>query len=241
MESSLGPALANIFVGYYEEKLFSETRKPPIYFRYIDDTFAFFDHESDKFLTKLNCLHLSLKFTFKKEKRKCEPFLDVYAERKDIGFETSVYRKPSFTGKYLRWVSFSSLKRKINPISTLVHQALMICTKRRFNREIERINKILLRNGYPQNVVNAQFATLKRFGPKNWQVYFRVPWIGKVSTNLEKEVKTSVGSTYGSVSTRLVFAPKRMLPVVSKDVITYLPLGKLLSYLNTSATVIIGT
>ena len=31
-----GPALANIFVGYYKEKLFSQTRKPPIYFRYVD-------------------------------------------------------------------------------------------------------------------------------------------------------------------------------------------------------------
>ena len=46
MESSLGPALANIFVGYDEEKLSSETRKPPIYFRDVDDTFAIFDHEA---------------------------------------------------------------------------------------------------------------------------------------------------------------------------------------------------
>ena len=43
MGSPLGPALANILVGYYEETLFSETRKPPIYFRYVDDTFAIFD------------------------------------------------------------------------------------------------------------------------------------------------------------------------------------------------------
>ena len=31
MESPLGPALANIFVGYYEEKLFSQTQKSPTY------------------------------------------------------------------------------------------------------------------------------------------------------------------------------------------------------------------
>ena len=29
MRSPLGPALANIFVGYHEEKLFSQTQKPP--------------------------------------------------------------------------------------------------------------------------------------------------------------------------------------------------------------------
>ena len=50
-------------------------------------------------------------------------------------------------------------------------------------------------------------------------MYLRVPWIGKPSTNLEKEVKTAVESCYGSVSTRLVFTSKRMLPVARKDVL----------------------
>ena len=146
MGSPLGPALANIFVGYYEEKLFSQTHKPPTYFRYVDDTFAIFDHEAeaDEFLNKLNCLHPSFKFNFEKEKGKCLPFLDVYVERTDIGFETSVYQKPTFTGQYLRWESFSPLKLKISLISTSVHGTLVICTKRRLNGEIERIKKIIL-------------------------------------------------------------------------------------------------
>ena len=77
MGSPLGPALANIFVGCCQDKLFSQTRKPPMYFRYVDDTFAIFDHEAeaDKFLTELNCLDPSLKFTFEKEKDKCLSFL----------------------------------------------------------------------------------------------------------------------------------------------------------------------
>ena len=202
MGSPLGPGLANIFVGSYEEKLFSQTQKPITYFRYVDDTFVIFDHEAeaDEFLTKLNCLHSSLKFTFEKEKGNCLPFLDVYVEKTDIGFETSVYRKPTFTGQYLRWESFSSLKRKISLISTLVHRALMICTKRRFNGEIERIKKVLLDNGYPRNIINAQiakkiaqFSTLGRFGPKKYPMYLEVPWIGKPSANLKKEVKTADG------------------------------------------------
>ena len=63
---SLGPALANSFVGYYKEKSFSQTQKPPTYFKYIDDMFAISDHEAeaDEFLAKLNCLHPSLRFTF---------------------------------------------------------------------------------------------------------------------------------------------------------------------------------
>ena len=100
---SFSPALANIFVGNYEKKLFSQTQKPPSFFRYVDNTFDIFDHEAeaDEFLTKLICLHPFLKFTFEKEKDKCLPFLDVYVKRTDIGLETSVYRKLTFTGQYV--------------------------------------------------------------------------------------------------------------------------------------------
>ena len=158
MGSPLGPALANIFIGYYEEKLFSQMQKPPTYFRYADDMFAIFDHEAeaDEFLTKLICLHPTLRFTFKKEK--CLLFLDVYIEKTDVDFETSIYQKPIFTGQYLRWESFSPLKHKISLISTLVHQALMICTKHRLNGKTEQNKKTLLDNGYPINVINAQIA-----------------------------------------------------------------------------------
>ena len=101
----------------------------------------------------------------------------------------------------------------------------MICTKRRLHGEIEQIKKILLDNSYLKNVINtqitkkiAQFSTLKRFGPEKCPMYMRIPWIGKPSTNLEKEVKITVESCYGSVSTRLIFPSKRMLPVARKDV-----------------------
>ena len=105
----------------------------------------------------------------------------------------------------------------------------MICTKRRFNKKIESIKKVLLDNGYSKNVVNAQiakkiaqFSNLKRFGSEKCPVYLRVSWIGKPPlANLEKEVKTAVKSCNSSVSTRLVFTSKRMtsVPVARKDVL----------------------
>ena len=117
-----------------------------------------------------------------------------------------------------REIKILQLRRKISQL---------ICTKRRLNEEIERIKKTLLNNGYPKNIINtqitkkiAQFSTLKRFGLEKCPVYLRVLWIGKPSTNLEKEVKTVVESCYGSVSTRRVFTSKRMLPVACKDVLS---------------------
>ena len=68
MGSFLGPALANIFVGYYESKLFQTTSKPEMYYRYMDDTFVVFSNEDEcnLFLDTLNLLNPSLSFTFGK-------------------------------------------------------------------------------------------------------------------------------------------------------------------------------
>ena len=101
----------------------------------------------------------------------------------------------------------------------------MIFTKRILNGEIERIKKTLPDNGYPKNVNAqiakqiAQFSTLKRFGSEKCTAYLRVPWIGKLFTNLKKEVKTAMENCYGSASTCFVFTSKCVLPVACKDVL----------------------
>ena len=80
------------------------------------------------------------------------------------GFEISVYRKPTFTGQYLRWESFSPTKQKTNLISTLVHWALMICTKSKLNEEIKHIKNILLDNGYPELIIDCNiFKKIAQF------------------------------------------------------------------------------
>ena len=101
MRSLLGSALANIFVGYYEEKLFSQTQKPPISFRYVDDMFAIFDHEAkaDKFLTKLNCFYLFLKFTLKKRKE------NVYCFVMSMSKKQMLALRPVYTGNPLSLAS----------------------------------------------------------------------------------------------------------------------------------------
>ena len=47
MGSPLGSTLANIFVGYYESKLFNEISKPTVYYCYVDDTFPPFHKETE--------------------------------------------------------------------------------------------------------------------------------------------------------------------------------------------------
>ena len=76
MGSPLGPALANIFVGFHESRIFDNTVKPGVYFRFVDDTFAIFGSEldCDHFKGKLNLLHPALKFTVEKEQNNSRCF-----------------------------------------------------------------------------------------------------------------------------------------------------------------------
>ena len=155
----LSQTLANIFVGYQEAKLFNISKRPLVYFQYIDDIFTIFNNKEDcnTFFTHLNSLHPLLCFTYKKESNHSLPFLDVLVERHDLEFLTSVYRKPTFTAQYLRWNSFSHQKRKIILIGTLVHRAFMICSKSKLDPELGKIHSILLKNGYPEHAINLAF------------------------------------------------------------------------------------
>ena len=159
-------SISKHFVGYQEAKFFNIAKRPLVYFRYVDDTFAVFNNEEDcnTFLTHFNSLHPSLRFTYEKESNLSLslslslPFLDVLVERHDSEFLTSMYRKPTFTGQYLRWNSFSLQKQKINLIGTLVHRAFfMICSKRKLDPEVGKIRSILLENGYPEHAINLAF------------------------------------------------------------------------------------
>ena len=98
MGSSFGPALANIFVGYYKNKLFASNLNTFLYQKYVDDIFSIFTTKHNvQFFAVLNSLHSSLRFTVEKEKEGVLPFLDVKIEKSSNEFLTSAYRKPIFT------------------------------------------------------------------------------------------------------------------------------------------------
>ena len=95
MGSPLSPALVNIFVGYQKTKLFLNVKKPPIYYRCVDDIFAVSESEDDfeKF-SSLNSLHSSLHFTLEKELHPYLPFLDVLVEKHKLDLSHLCIRNP---------------------------------------------------------------------------------------------------------------------------------------------------
>ena len=248
MGSPLGPALANIFVGFHESRLFDNTAKPGVYFRYVDDSFVIFGSEldCDHFQEKLNLLHPALKFTIEKEQNNSLHFLDVLVEKEGTGFLTSIYRKPTFNGQYIRWNSFSPKTRKISLIKTLVHRALMICSKTKLGPELDKIKQLLIDNGYPTDVllscINqklASFAAGKPIGPEKCPVYLKLPWIGNVSSKFENQISKAITSCYYAV--KPVWFTTLGLCYHLQKKIAFLPLKKVVLFMNFCADVKLGT
>ena len=157
-----------------------------MYFRYIDDTFRALGSETDagEFFSHLNYMHSALE----KENNFPLSFLDVLVCKETSAFLTTVYRKPTFTGLYIRWDSFCPKNRKVNLIKTLTHRALMIFSESKLDDEVEFITGTFCNNGFPEDIVRSvirdkisDFSKIKLDSIQRWPVYLRFPWLGDIS------------------------------------------------------------
>ena len=169
-------------------------------------------HAEFEFFSYLNSIHQSLRFTFEKKWNRTLPFLDVLVEKNDHVFVTSINRKPTFTGQYIRWNSFCPMKRKTNLNSTLVRRALVIYSKSTLQNELSNIRSILINIGYSQAVINTiipkkinQFRRPTQLGPKKCPVYLHLPWLGNVSVRYEMQIKTAAKSCYFALEPCIVY------------------------------------
>ena len=118
------------------------------------------------------------------------------------------------------------MKWKTNLISTLVHRALVICSKSTLQNELSSIRSILINNGYPEAVINTvitkkinQFCGPTQFGLKKCPVYLYLQWLGNVSMRYEMQIKTAVKRCYFAVEPCIVYTTKQLLPAAKKDVL----------------------
>jgi hypothetical protein len=82
--------------------------KPSLWLWYVDDTFVIWPHGTNQlqgFLGHLNRVRPSIQFTMEIESNNSIPFLDILVIKKDLMLTTTVYRKPTHTGRYLNFDS----------------------------------------------------------------------------------------------------------------------------------------
>ena len=224
MGSPLGPVLADIFVGYHES-LIPADQWPYLYGRFVDDCFSYCRdvEESDRFLTTLNNLHPALKFTRELENNGVLPFLDVKTRREEDKFVTTIYRKPTFTGLYIPFDSFTPFRYKRNLMNNLCDRAIRICSPSELDEEIGYLKETFLKNGYPSSVVRKYVTPHyskpeKSFGPEKRGVALRVPFLGPTSAKFEREIRKCVESVYMASRVIFIYSTRRAL-TVKKDVL----------------------
>ena len=183
----------------------------------MDDTFLIFDHHShiQLFLTYLNSRHSSIKFTCENEQEGKLSFLDTTICNNNGRFTTSTYRKTTFTGLGLNYLSFLPPIYKINSIKTLLTRAYNVCSSwKAFHNEVEFLKDYFLCNGYPSHVIDKTIKTFLNYkltpAPTITTVnkdvrYFKLPYMGKLSFEVRKSFKEILREAYPQIKFNFVF------------------------------------
>ena len=226
MGSPLAPTFANFFMDWFERTYMPEFEKLGLvsWWRYVDDTFVLIKDLKvvDELLKLMNTKHKNIKFTIELERKKKIPFLDVLISRKSMGYMTTIYRKPTFTGVYLNWMSLTAKSYKIGLIKCLLNRAWKICSNYElFHLEVLKTKAILRKNEYPCSVIDKEikkFMNRKypdasaKVGPaedsnlnKN-KIYLVLPYFNNKMDDFSKRLTDLVFKYYPSLDFRLMFS-----------------------------------
>lgn len=226
MGSPLGPILADFFMLMLERKLNRDISQLPYYKRYVDDILVFGSSkiQVERLVDKLNSAHANLKVTCEFESDGRIPYLDILISRRDSGLiKRSVYRKPTWSGQYLHFTSFSPMAHKRALVKTLFTRARRICSNDCLPDEFELITKTLMENGYPKRFIekHSQIRPPKQTvltAPKK-KVYIELPFKGNAAARrTTKRLVSAIQRTYCAAEAVVINRTRRLLlPSVKEE------------------------
>ena len=225
MGSPLAPVLANLFMKHLEEIALENFKGNLLSFfrRYVDDSFVIFERQTDiqPFFEYINTLHRNIVFTKEEQSNETDyfPFLDVKIMKINNSFRTSTYQKPTNTGLYTNWYSFTLRKYKINLVKCLLFRAWNICSDRNlFDNDCKTIKDNLLKNQYPEKLLDAiiknfitEQTSLQEKPPTpltvpKKEILMVLPYLGHDSSfKLKKSLVSLFSKAYPQVDLKIVF------------------------------------
>ena len=128
------------------------------------------------------------------------PFLDILVKKKNNNtLETSIYRKPTFSGLGVNFISQCYEKFKYNTFTSMFYRAFKLTSSYiNFHEEIIYLKTFFQNNGYLnrdfnkslRSFLNKQFAQRQKLiGPKKLDFYFKVPFLdNKTNEFLKSEI-----------------------------------------------------
>ena len=101
----------------------------------------------------LNSIEPHIKFTIELPGTDGLPFLDTLTKPTPNSIESTVYRKPSHTDRYLDYNSNHPISAKLSVIHTLIHRAKQVCSTPEFLvKEMNHFHNVLRNNHYTTKV-----------------------------------------------------------------------------------------
>ena len=141
-------------------------------------------------------------------------FLDVKVSRTDDSIITSMYRKPTFTGRYTPWDSFSATSYKINLVRSLTNRVLPICSPSVIDEELKTLRTIQSKNGYPGYILVklvARDPPGRHIGARFCPLVLQVLWLGKRTDELVRKANNAIRLAYFAEAVRPVYRTTRGL------------------------------
>ena len=99
-----------------------------------------------------------MSFSFEQEKNGKLSFLDIELSWEKENFETTVHRKPTFSGAYTHFESVLPTVYKFGMVYTLAYRSFKICSDwTKFHEELSFLKQVFLENGYPLSFIDNCF------------------------------------------------------------------------------------
>lgn len=145
MGNCLKPVLSNIYMEFYETRIANSILPDDVYWvRYLDDTFTVWSksHDIDQFLTDLNSLVPSIKFTMEKETNNSINFLDSNVIRTDYGLTFKIHRKAKNNNLMINAKSTHTHNVKYMALRSHFLRALRLVSPEYLDEELSNITRI---------------------------------------------------------------------------------------------------
>ena len=160
--TKFAPSYAIITMGDFEEKALDGAElKPWLWWRYIDDIFMVWEHGEEsllEFITYLNNLHPTIKFTYKYSRESIE-FLDVLVIRDGSGISTDLFVKDTDTHQYLDFTSCHTFHTKKGiPYGQALRIRRIVSDDHVFQTRCNDLRGWLSQRGFPDALIEEQIG-----------------------------------------------------------------------------------
>ena len=153
---SVSPVLADLVIQDIEESVLNKYKKFIIHYgRYVDDSYLIVEKEKIKqILEKFNNYEQRIKFTQEIEENSRIRFLDtLIIKNNDGSISIDIYKKPTFSGRYINFLSSHSMGIKIGIVKSLVDKVIKNTDSIFHQKNIENIKIELMLNNYPKKSI----------------------------------------------------------------------------------------